>query len=278
MAIRQRTFAFVVAVLVCSASATNKIPASHVENETAIVAVKHVQKEATELAMQGIEILKATHQKAETQVAVTKSALRGKDEKAADQVAVAQQAVTKTALRPPPPGASPTGGKAETGSTEEQSSIHWSVRVGAQLLFGLVYYLIIVSKYPALKDVQPSAAAIELQKENEVMATCKVSGTNCLLSWCCSGPRAAHTMHSTGILNYWIGLFAMTCFPCCTLWCVNSFTNLNEKLGGERRNCCMGFLCACCCSCCVIAQDAESLDITMGVKTGFCGISENHDA
>jgi len=149
---------------------------------------------------------------------------------------------------------------------------HW-VRLGCQLLFGIVVYFLIVSKYPQLNDTQPSSLAVELQRENEVMATCKVSGSNCILSWCCSGPRAAQTFHSVGVMNYWPSLILMSLLPCCTLWCMNSQSDLNVKLGGERRGLCMGCLCACCCSCCVVAQDAEALDLTTGARTGLCGVS-----
>jgi len=146
------------------------------------------------------------------------------------------------------------------------------VRFVLQVLFGVLVYFLIVSKYPQLNATQPSSLAVELQRENEVMATCKVSGSNCILSWCCSGPRAAQTFHSVGVMDYWPALILMSLFPCCTLWCMNSQTDLNVKLGGERRGLCMGCLCACCCSCCVIAQDAEALDLTTGVKTGLCGV------
>jgi len=151
------------------------------------------------------------------------------------------------------------------------SSVKYS-RFVAQLIFGLVYYILIVRKYPELKDAQPSSHAVEMQERNEVMATCHVSGRNCLLSWCCSGPRAAHTFHSVGVLNYWPGLCFMTFLPCCTLCLMNAMSDLNVKLGGQRRNFCMSCLCAWCCSCCVIAQDAEALDLTTGARTGLCGV------
>lgn len=179
-------------------------------------------------------------------------------------------------------GASP-GGRAAPGHAGEDAKtgvkLHMNMleRVITQLVFGLIYYFLIVSKYPELKDTQPSSLAVEVQKENEVVATfCgKVSLRNCCLSWCCSGSRAAHTFHSVGLLNFWPSVVLMSVVPCCTLWYMNSQTDLNEKVGGERRDLCMGCLCACCCSCCVIAQDAEALDLTMGVQTGCCGVYEN---
>jgi len=165
-------------------------------------------------------------------------------------------------------------GDQEGTSSIGSSSVKYS-RFITQLIFGLVYYILIVRKYPELKDAQPSSHAVELQERNEVMATCHVSGRNCLLSWCCSGPRAAHTFHSVGVLNYWPSLCFMTFLPCCTLCLMNAMSDLNVKLGGRRRNFCMSCLCSCCCSCCVIAQDAEALDLTTGARTGLCGVYEN---
>mmetsp|Transcript_38952 Transcript_38952/g.72319 ORF Transcript_38952/g.72319 Transcript_38952/m.72319 type:complete len:99 (-) Transcript_38952:66-362(-) len=95
------------------------------------------------------------------------------------------------------------------------------------------------------------------------------------MSWLCSGPRAAHTFYSTGISDYWCSLFGMSLFPCCVLCVANSFTDLNEKLGGQKRGLLMSCLCSYCCSCCVIAQDAESLDLSTGVRTGFCGVYQS---
>jgi len=141
-----------------------------------------------------------------------------------------------------------------------------------QLLFGVLYYFLIVRKYPELGEKEANEATKELQAKNEVLSLVEVSPRNCVLSCCCTGPRAAQTFSITGAMNYWLGLFAMTCFPCCTLMCVNSCTEMNEKLGGSKRNIVMSCLCALCCSCCVVAQDAEALDLMSGVQTGFFGV------
>lgn len=155
-------------------------------------------------------------------------------------------------------------------------------RLLMQLLFGIIYYFVVVSKYPAYPEGLTSEnmpeEAKELQNENEVMSILKVSCSNNFLSFCCTGPRAAHTFHTTDVLNYWVGLLAMTCFPCCTLMWTNAVTDLNEKLGGEKRNILMSCLCACCCACCVVAQDAEALDIVTGSHTGLVGVTERNKA
>lgn len=184
--------------------------------------------------------------------------------------AVAAKGTDENAQLLEQPGKKPGGSGEQEGGTAQVS------RIVIQMVFGILYYITIVSKYPSYKDLpEPNQAAKDLQEINEVSATCQTSVANCLLSWCCSGPRAAHTFYSTLGLNYFFCCLLMSCFPCCTLWYVNSFTELNEKLGGEKRNMFVGLICACLCSCCVIAQDAESLDRVVGVKTGFCGISDD---
>jgi len=146
----------------------------------------------------------------------------------------------------------------------------WISRVIVQLVFGVAYYYLIVRHYPKLMTHQtPNIEVITLQEKSEVAAVCSTSWPNLFHSFCCSGPRAAHTFHSVGIMSYWLGFLLMTCCPCCTLFLANSFTDLNARLGGEARDPFMSFICACFCSCCVIAQDAESLDLMSNLQTGF---------
>mmetsp|Transcript_30282 Transcript_30282/g.55243 ORF Transcript_30282/g.55243 Transcript_30282/m.55243 type:complete len:344 (-) Transcript_30282:40-1071(-) len=139
-------------------------------------------------------------------------------------------------------------------------------RVFVQLIFGVIYYFLVVQNFPRLdpsRHVPP--AAVELQKQNPLGATLRSTPKVCALSFLCPGPRAAHTYESTGVMNYWLGLCCMSCFPCCTLFTLNKFTDLNTRLGGEPMSFCPGLLYACFCSCCLIAQDAESLDIIVGM-------------
>jgi len=157
-----------------------------------------------------------------------------------------------------------------TGQTEEDAH---GGRVIGQLIFGILYYLLIVKHYPSHLDLPPpSEDAKALQAVNEISATTHASMPNLILSYCCTGPRAAHTFYSTLGFNYWAGCILMSCFPCCTLWVFNSFTKLNQKLGGEKRNAFKGLLCACLCSCCVVAQDAETLDRITGYETRLCSV------
>lgn len=168
----------------------------------------------------------------------------------------------------------PPAQASDDGMGAEASGGSSSTRMLLQLLFGVVYYFLIVRKYPELGEKEANEAAKELQAKNEVLSLVEVSPRNCLLSCCCTGPRAAQTFSITGAMNYWLGLFGMTCVPCCTLMYANSCTEMNEKLGGDKRNIIMSCLCALCCSCCVVAQDAEALDLMSGVQTGFFGVYE----
>jgi hypothetical protein len=149
-----------------------------------------------------------------------------------------------------------------------------------QILFGVVYYFMVVSKYPTVKEGTGPIddRAKLLQDKNELMAIGEVSATNCVLSFCCPVARASHTFHSTETLNYWVSCCIMTLFPgwgpCCALFLANSCTPMNRKLGGEERGVLMGLVCSWFCSCCVIAQDAESMDLIVGRKTGLCSVTE----
>lgn len=158
---------------------------------------------------------------------------------------------------------------------EREGGDGWSTRIFLQILFGVIYYFLVLSKYPMLDGFKPTEEAQAIQKKNAVEALFDVSAHNLVLSWCCTGPRAAHTFHSTDILNYWPSLFLMSCFPCCTLAMVNGFTELNERLGGEKQNIFEALLCACCCSCCIVAQDAQTLDVITGMDTKLCGVEEH---
>jgi hypothetical protein len=158
----------------------------------------------------------------------------------------------------------------------DSGSDSYSQRVGIQLLFGVLYYFLIVSRYPLLErkeDDTPPPNAAALQQKNEISAVCDVSWSNIFHSFCCTGPRAAQTFHSTGVLNYWPSCILMSSFPCCVLWAANSFTNLNKKLGGEQDGCVYGGACAMCCSCCMIAKDAQTLDLLTGATTELCSVT-----
>lgn len=138
-------------------------------------------------------------------------------------------------------------------------------------IFAIFYKCRVVDKYPALDKFTDESAA--LQSENEVSALFNSCfSANCMLAWCCWAPRAAHTFDKVEILPYWPGLALMVCCPCLTITYTNACTDMNEKLGGEKRNLFMSLICAWCCTCCVILQDAASLDAATGVETHCCSV------
>merc|ERR1719330_988083 len=140
-----------------------------------------------------------------------------------------------------------------------------------QVIFGVFYYCTVVGNYPYWMG--PTPMSCQLQADPAPCGMCRVSPTNCCLSWLCPQARAAHTFDRTGTLEYWCGLIAMFFCPFCTLCWANSCTDLNPKLGGEPANVIASAACTWCCPCCVIAQDAESLDAATGSRTEICGVS-----
>lgn len=142
----------------------------------------------------------------------------------------------------------------------------------AQLLFGAAYYALIVSNYPKLpEDAWAPREAELLQKRAAPLAAMSARWQSLLLSFCCTGPRAAHTFHSAGVLHYWAACLMMGLAPCCTLWGVGSLSDLRRRLGGRPRGCVAEGVAALLCGCCVVAQDAETLDLVAGVGHGFGG-------
>lgn len=160
-----------------------------------------------------------------------------------------------------------------TQNDPEQQAVSYLGTALFQLLYGVIYFCCIVSRYPEHTG-EPTDEARETQGKNEVTAflMCENSFMINLTSCICPAARAAHTYDKTGLANYWVGLCFSAFCPCLTLFYMNACTDLNEKLGGERRNCLMSAVCAFCCSCCVIAQDGQSLDECTGATVGCCGV------
>lgn len=154
---------------------------------------------------------------------------------------------------------------------KQKSGSLWSLW---QLVYGAIYYCLVVQKYPQFEGI-PTEKSIETQGKNEVTAclTCENSFVINLTACLCPAGRAAHTYDKLGLLPYWPGLCLSSFFPCCTLCYMNAATDLNEKLGGEKRSILMACLCSTFCSCCVIAQDAQSLDDCTGATVTLCGVA-----
>jgi hypothetical protein len=169
---------------------------------------------------------------------------------------------------------SSSSGSAESSSQQYSGTLS----VVLQLLYGVVYYYCVVTHYPELQG-GPTDEAKETQGKNEVMAfiTCENSLVINLTALFCPAARAAHTYDKVGVLAYWPALCLSAFCPFCTLCYMNAATDLNEKLGGEKRSLLMSCLCSWFCSCCVIAQDAQSLDECTGAAVTCCGV-EGADA
>jgi len=149
----------------------------------------------------------------------------------------------------------------------------------AMLIYGAIFYCLVVQHYPELDESDaPTKEAQKFSRKNEVSACCDglTNGhwTNCLLSFFCTGPRAAMTFDKVGVLSYWPALLLMS-FPLTqffTLCYFNACTDLNVRLGGKKRGCFMSCLCTFFCTRCVIYQDAVALDMTTGAEIGCCGV------
>jgi len=145
-----------------------------------------------------------------------------------------------------------------------------------QVLFGLLYFVLIVCNYPKLPDGAAISPEVSVFQERTPLGACCSDSASCsiILQAClCPAQRAAHTMDAVGILDYWPGCALMTLMPCCTLWMVHSFTDLQDKLGApKRRGCLLDGLCTIFCSCPVIVQDAVALDMITGARTSICGV------
>jgi len=164
------------------------------------------------------------------------------------------------------------------GAAEKGQESWWGTfggRVLTQIIYGAIYYCLVVTQYPDVSSGDNVSKGRDIQEKNECEAMCAASTPNKVLAWLCTGPRAAHTFHSVGVLNYWVGLLFMSICPCLTLCWANAFTDLNEKLGGQKRICCMACICTMCCSCCVVAQDAQALDDITDVYVGCFGVTKD---
>mmetsp|Transcript_112562 Transcript_112562/g.205048 ORF Transcript_112562/g.205048 Transcript_112562/m.205048 type:complete len:387 (-) Transcript_112562:223-1383(-) len=156
------------------------------------------------------------------------------------------------------------------------SIITYASMVGLQILLGIIYAIVIMRYYPNMSPIRrkPPQAAIDMARGGPVVPflRCQVSPQICLCSFCAWGARAAHTFHSVRIMNYWLALIFMSTLPCCTQFLCISCTELNTRLGGVEMNLCESCLCSSCCFCCMIAQEAQTLDMLMGVEVGLFGL------
>eukprot|EP00928_Gymnodinium_smaydae_P023550 TRINITY_DN19394_c1_g3_i1.p1 TRINITY_DN19394_c1_g3~~TRINITY_DN19394_c1_g3_i1.p1 ORF type:complete len:259 (+),score=25.37 TRINITY_DN19394_c1_g3_i1:57-779(+) len=152
--------------------------------------------------------------------------------------------------------------------------------------FGVVFYFAVVKRYRSYYFMgSGSDTAFDgalLSQEMMMQDPCSAAlGACCTKNWwlamCCTPARQAMTYHVTGILSFFPSLLFSTFCSCCMVWFTSSFTDMNDTLGGNQKNCCEGCVIGFCCSCCVVAQDSEALDLATGSKTGFCSLATNSD-
>jgi hypothetical protein len=149
--------------------------------------------------------------------------------------------------------------------------IESAVRIVLVLLVGVIYWCTIVRHYPKLSaDVPESKYAKRLLKETECEGCGMASNAIGLCSFGCPAPRAAHTYHAAGVMNYWPALCLMTVLEPLMVFYASSFSSLRTDLGGpEKMDKLMGFCCALWCPCCVVAKEAQALDLVMERRTGW---------
>jgi len=142
-------------------------------------------------------------------------------------------------------------------------------RIIVQLFFGVLFYCIVASKYP--KVSAPNERSVGIMNES-VCFRCPCSQA-CLLSLFCPAAMMGHIMHSSEVLNYWVGLIASALCPCITVFYAHTCSEVNTKLGGERKGCFMGCLEAMLCSCCVILKMSDATDAATGTTVGCCSVN-----
>jgi len=141
--------------------------------------------------------------------------------------------------------------------------------VVVQIMYNVVYYYLEVRKTPVLTGKEDVRHARNVQRMNMLGAMLTANTKNLLNSLFCLPSRAAHTFHSTNVMPYWLGWIASSCcLPCVLCWAHDN-QGMHAKLGGKPRGCGGKSSCcisACFCPVCMVAKDAEALDmITEGV-------------
>lgn len=158
------------------------------------------------------------------------------------------------------------------------SAFFFSNMAGLQILLGIIYGIVIMRFYPkmsllnAVRKTPEAAEEVMGHSPLGVLLRCEASPQIVCSSCCAWGARAAHTYHSTRIMNYCLGLLLMSTLPCCTIFFVASCCGLRKRLGGSNMHVCESCLCSFCCGCCMIAQEAQALDYVMGVEIGLYGL------
>jgi hypothetical protein len=153
-------------------------------------------------------------------------------------------------------------------------------RIFIALIVGGIYYYRVVKGYPKLEEVDPNEDTAEFAHMMMSAGECEGCGMATFVLGCCAlvcpAPRLAHTLHSTGKMNYWVALLLGTFLQPCMVLYGSACTSLRKDLGGEgaANRKCHRATCAFCCPCCVIAKQAQALDMKVGWRTTWLGASE----
>jgi len=156
-------------------------------------------------------------------------------------------------------------------------------------LFFVIFWFTVVVKYRPL--AAPNELSAQETKKNALTETCHVCCEPvCWTSYCCPTVRWAATLHAANILNFWIVMLIWAAqlvvsvkwpsisFFQCFLYCIPiAFTDLNEKLGGQRDNCCEACLCAFFCCCCVNVKYALALDHATYQEVGCLSVRSTEE-
>jgi len=132
--------------------------------------------------------------------------------------------------------------------------------------FGYLLYVTVVSKYVGLQGtMQDPSRAAAIMSESPV---CRINGSpTCLQSFFCYGGMQGLVFHATGIMDYWPALILSSIAPCCMAFYGHSFSDLNQKLGGQQEGPLTGLLLSMCCPFCSIGRNVEALDAATGQQT-----------
>lgn len=146
-----------------------------------------------------------------------------------------------------------------------------------QVLFTLIIYCTIASKYQALQvPASPDSQAASIMKESVVCRCNFQQWPICLQSFFCghSGMMGLVTA-AAGVMTFWPTAVLGLCCPCCMLWWARSATDLNVRLGGEKDDCISGCFQSWCCLPCSIARYAEALDAATDQTIGCCSLTQS---
>jgi len=141
-------------------------------------------------------------------------------------------------------------------------------------IFSGLFYVQVTSKYPVLNGRTSSGVAQGIMAQNSAFRI--NAGPICFQTCCCLPSIVSHVFDRTGVLNYWVACIGATCgFGGCMTCYASLFTDMPEKLGGQKREMVDAFGIGCCCSPCEWCKYAEALDAATGSQTGCFSFTQS---